>query len=92
LNDSTGDPFGTGKKRWTSPPKWSRSALRNGGRRPDNAAPRIERVHRQRDCPAALSPTDFENVEVAADQANPNEKNEHAIQDAIEDAPPEMPL
>jgi hypothetical protein len=46
----------------------------------------IERVDRQRDRPAALSPADFENVEVAADEANPNQKNQRTAQDALEGA------
>ena len=32
----------------------------------------IERIDRQRDRPSALSPADFENAEVAADQPDPN--------------------
>src|SRR5271156_2398666 len=47
-------------------PSWIRR-----GRRPGKASPEIERVHRQRDRIAALSPTDFEHVEVAANHANP---------------------
>jgi hypothetical protein len=31
-------------------------------------------VDRQRKCLAALMPADFEDIEVAADQADPNEK------------------
>ena len=46
----------------------------------------IERVDRQRDRPAALSPTDFENVEVTADQANPNKQNERTTEDAFKGA------
>lgn len=50
----------------------------------------IERIHRQRDRPAALSPSDFEYVEVAPDQANPYEKHERTSQDALEGVRPEI--
>jgi hypothetical protein len=43
----------------------------------------IERVHRQRDCPAALSSTDLENEEVTADQANPNKQSERTTENAF---------
>src|SRR6266700_886784 len=51
----------------------------------DQIAPPVEfeRIHRQRDRPAALSPTDLEDTEVAADQADPNEKREHAADEAL---------
>jgi hypothetical protein len=52
----------------------------------------IERVHRQRDCLLTLSPPNFENIEVAADQANPNESSERTTQDAIDGARPEIAL
>src|SRR6516165_11098176 len=44
----------------------------------------IERVDWQRDRPAALSSVDFENVEVASDQADTNEKHEHAAKHTLE--------
>jgi hypothetical protein len=52
----------------------------------DQVAPPIEvkRVHRERDCLAALSSANFENVEVAANQANPDEKNKCTTQDAFD--------
>ena len=50
----------------------------------------IERVHRKRDRPAALSSADFENVEVAADQADPNQKNERPAKAAFDGARPQI--
>jgi hypothetical protein len=40
----------------------------------DQVAPpvEIERIYRQRDGPAALSPTDFEDIKVAANQPDPD--------------------
>jgi hypothetical protein len=40
----------------------------------------IDRVHRQRDCLTALSPPDFENVEVAANHANPDQKSKYTAE------------
>src|ERR1700688_3610903 len=40
----------------------------------------IERVHRQRNHFATLSATHFENIEMAADHANPNEGRENAAE------------
>jgi hypothetical protein len=63
--------------------------MRRGG---DQVAPpiEVERVYRERDCLAALSPPDFENVEVAADQANPNERSEDTTQDPLDGAWPQI--
>jgi hypothetical protein len=44
----------------------------------------VDWVDRQREGPAALPPTDFENPEMAADQADPNENNERATEDALD--------
>src|ERR1700752_341096 len=52
----------------------------------------FDRVHRQREFPAAFSPADFEHVEVAADQADPNERNDDAAKDALHGARPEIVL
>jgi hypothetical protein len=52
----------------------------------------IERVYRQPEYLAAFSPTDFENVEVAADKANPDESSERTAQDAIDGARLEIAL
>jgi hypothetical protein len=46
----------------------------------------IERVHRQRDRLAGLASADFEDVEVAAGQADPDEKCKRMAEDAIEGA------
>ena len=48
----------------------------------------IERVHRQRDRLAGLASAYFEDVEVAADQADPDEKCKRMAEDAIEGAGP----
>jgi hypothetical protein len=58
----------------------------------DQVAPPIEvkRVHRERDYLAALSSANFENVEVAADQTDPNEGSEDTTQDALSGAWPEI--
>jgi hypothetical protein len=58
----------------------------------DQVAPPIEvkRVHRERDCLATLSSANFENVEVAADQTDPNEGSEDTTQDAFNGAWPEI--
>src|SRR6266436_5377481 len=58
----------------------------------DQVAPPIEvkRVHRQRDCLATLSSANFENVEVAANQASPDEKNKRMTQDAFDGAWPQI--
>jgi hypothetical protein len=50
----------------------------------------IERVYRQRDFLATRSPADFENVEVAADQTNPDEKNKRVTEDAFDGAGSEI--
>jgi hypothetical protein len=44
----------------------------------DQVTPAIEvkRVHRYRDCPATLSATHFENVEVPVDRANPRREKQ----------------
>ena len=39
-------------------------------------AANLDRVYRQRDYPAGLSPAHFEHIKVAADEADPNERNE----------------
>jgi hypothetical protein len=52
----------------------------------------LDRVDRQRDCPAALSAADFENVEVTADEANPNNGNKEAAKDAFDRAWAEISL
>src|SRR6202030_3790066 len=52
----------------------------------------IERVHRQRDFLPTPSPPHFENVEMAADQANPDESSERTAQDAIDGARLEIAL
>src|ERR1700730_11919421 len=58
----------------------------------DQVAPPIEvkRVHRERDYLAALSSANFEHVEVAADQTDPNEGSEDTTQDALSGAWPEI--
>src|SRR5439155_26628771 len=43
----------------------------------------LDRIHRKRDHPAACSPADLENVEMAPDQANPYEKDEDAAKEAF---------
>jgi len=43
-------------------------------------------VHRQRDRLAGLASAGFEDVEVAADQADPDEKSKRLAEDAIEGA------
>jgi hypothetical protein len=58
----------------------------------DQVAPslKIERVHWLRDYLVTLSPSDFENVEMAADQANPNERSEDTTQDPLDGGRPEI--
>src|SRR5271166_122574 len=60
----------------------------------DQIAPaiEIEQVHRQRDRSAALSTADFEDVEVPADQANPDEIPEHTSEAAFGDARSQIAL
>ena len=52
----------------------------------------FDRVHWQRERPAALSPADLENIEVAADQADPNETCEDTAKDALDGARPQIAL
>ena len=52
----------------------------------------VERVNWQRDYLTALSPTDFENVKVAADQTYPNETREDTSEDSFDGARPEVVL
>jgi hypothetical protein len=46
----------------------------------------LDRVYRQCECSATVSPTDFENVEMAVDQAYPNERSEQTAKNAFEGA------
>ena len=50
----------------------------------------IEQIDRQGDRSAALAPAHFEHIEVAADEADADERGEHAAEDSIGSPRPEI--